>query len=185
MPVWKQRRSSTINMICGQPNCYSNCHLDYTSNIPRDLNGFFEGLSLCDKCNHSLWNHHRCHTIWEQGTITQAPVDQDMKEWDSTKDRTGKEAMLVKVREKVLHSLNQITNDATNDLALQVERYARLSLSGSFSAQVDSAVKLLEKSYTGLLAKGVGQDHLQRVDESLVSMRRKLKILQMARGGES
>ena len=185
MPVWKQRQSSTINMICCQTNCYSNCHLNYTSDIPHDLNGFFEGLGLCDKCDHGLWNHHRCHAIWEQGTTTQAPVDQDMKEWDSTKDRTGKEAILVKVREKVLHSLDQITNDATNDLARQVERYARLSLTGSFSAQVDSAVKLLEQSYTGLLAKGIGQDHLQRVDESLANMRRKLKILQMARGGES
>ena len=181
MPVWKQRRSTTINMICGQANCYSNCHLDYASNIPHDLNGFFEGLGLCDKCDHSLWNHHRCYAIWEQGTNTQAPVDQHMKEWDSAKGRTEKQAILLAVREQVLHGLDHIISDATSDLALQVERYAHLSLSGSFSAQVGSAVRLLEQYYTGLLQKGVGQDHLQRVDESLVNVRRKLVILQMAR----
>ena len=179
MPVWKQRRSTTINMICGQANCYSNCHLDYTSNIPHDLNGFFKGLGLCDKCDHSLWNHHRSHAIWEQGTNT--PVDQNTEEWDLAKDRTEKKAVLVAVREKVVHGFDQIISGATSDLGRQVERYAHLSLSGSFSAQVGSAVRLLEQNYTGLLEKGVGQDHLQRVEESLVNMRRKLKILQMAR----
>ena len=132
---------------------------------------------MCDKCDHSLRNHHRCHAIWEQGTTTQVPVDQNTKEWDSAKDRTEKKAILVAIREKVL---DQIIGGATNDLARQVERYAHLSLSGSFSAQVGSAVRLLEQNYIGLLEKGVDQDHLQWVEESLFNMRRKLKILQMA-----
>jgi len=166
-------------MICGQSDCYSNCHIDYTSNIPHDLNGFFE--DSCDKCKHNLWNHHRCHAIWEKVTSTQASVDQDMKEWDSANDGTKKTAILLAMREKVLHDLDQITNGATNDLARQVERYSRLSLSGRFTSQVDSAVRLLEQNYIGLEQKGVSQDHLQRVKGSLDSMKRKLGILNMAK----
>ncbi len=163
MAVWKQRRSSTFNMICGQADCYSNCHIDYKSNISHDLNGFFE--EFCDKCNHSLWNHHRCRAEWEKVMNTQASVDQSMREWEAAKDGTEKRTILVAIREKVLHDLDQIINGATKDLAQQVERYAHLSLSGSFSAQVGSAVRL---------------DHLHRVKESLGNMKRKLEILDLA-----
>ena len=174
----KQRRSSTFNMICGQADCYSNCHIDYKSNIPRDLNGFFEGS--CDKCNHSLWNHHRCRAEWEKVINTQTSVDQSMKEWEAAKDGTEKTTILVAVRDKVLHDLDQIINGATNDLAQQVGRYACLSLSGSFSAQVGCVVRRLEQNYIGLEKKGVGRDHLQRVKRSLDNMTRKLHILNIA-----
>jgi len=163
-------------VICGQSDCYSNCHIDYTSNISHGLNGFF--TASCDECNHSPWNHHQCEAIWKQETYTQAP--DDLKEWESAKDGTEKMAILLAVQKKVLHDLDQIISGATNDLAVQVERYARLSLSGRFSTQVESAVRLLEQNYMGLVSKGVGQDHLQRVKASLDDMGRKLEILYMA-----
>ena len=165
-------------MICGQAGCYSNCHIDYKSNISHDLNGFFE--ETCDKCDHSLWYHYRCRAEWEKVMNTQTSVDQSMKEWEAAKDATEKTTILVAVREKVLHDLDQIINGATNDLAQQVERYAYLSLSGSFSSQVGCAVRLLEQNYIGLEKKPVGQDHLQRVKESLDNMRRKLDVLNIA-----
>ena len=175
MAVWKQQRSTTINMICGQVNCYSNCHIDYESNTPHDLNGFFE--DLCNKCNHSLWDHHRCPSKWEQVRNTQAPIDQEMKEWKTAKDGTEKTAILVAVSEKVLRDLDQIISGATNALEKGVERYPLLPLSGSFSAQVGSAVKLLEQKYIVLEEKGVNKDHLQRVEESLSCMKRKLELV--------
>lgn len=110
----------------------------------------------------------------------QASVDQSMREWVAAKDGTEKRTILVAVREKVVHDLDQIIDGATKDLAQQVERYAHLSLSGSFSAQVGSAVRLLEQNYIGLEKKGVGQDHLHRVQESLGNMKRKLEILNIA-----
>ena len=162
-------------MICGQSDCYSNCHIDYTSNTSHDQNGFF--AVSCDKCNHSAWNHHRCEAIWKQEAITQAPGD--LKEWDSVKDGTEKMAILLAVQKKVLHDLDQMTSSATDDLAGQVERFAHLSLSGGFSTRVESAVRLLEYWYLFLKSEDVGQDHLQRVTESLDNMRRKREILQM------
>ena len=111
---------------------------------------------------------------------TQASVDQSMREWEAAKDGTEKRMILVAVREKVVHDLDQIIDGATKDLAQQVERYAHLSLSGSFSAQVGSAVRLLEQNYIGLEKKGVSQDHLHRVQESLANMKRKLEVLNIA-----
>jgi hypothetical protein len=175
MAVWKMQRSPTINMICGQANCHSNCYNDYKSNIQYNLNGPFD--NLCDKCNHNLWNHHHCRAKWEQVMNTQSSVDQGMKEWEAAKDEMEKTAILVAVREKVLHDFDQMINQATSDLAQHVERYTPLSLSGSFSEQVGRALRLLEQNYIGLEKKGIGQDHLQRVKKSLRTMRRKLELL--------
>jgi len=179
MAVWRQKHSPTTNMICGQVNCYSNCDIDYESNIPLDLKGFFGGL--CNTCNHSLWNHHRCRSKWEKVSNMQVSVDQGMKEWEAAKDAKERTAIFAAVREKVLRDLNQIINSATGELIQLVERYGRLSLSGSFSAQVDSAVRLLEQHYTGLGNKSVDQDQLQRVKVSLDHMRRKLTLLNDAK----
>ena len=111
----------------------------------------------------------------------QVPVDQEMKKWEMVKDGTEKTAILVAVREKVLHELDQIIDDATNDLERQVERYTHIPLPGSFSAQVGSAVKLLEENYIALEERGVNQDHLQRVKKSLSHMKRKLQLLNASR----
>jgi len=180
MAVWRQQHSSTTNMICGQVNCYSNCDIDYEPKIPLDLKGFFEGL--CDMCNHSLWNHHHCRAKWEKVSHMKVSGDQGMKEWEAAKDGKERTAILAAVREKVLRDLDQIIKSATSELVQLVERYARLSLSGSFSAQVGSVVRLLEEQrYTCLESKSVGQDQLQRVKVSLDHMKRKLALLNDAR----
>ena len=100
-----------------------------------------------------------------------------MKDWEAAKDSTERTAILKTVREKVLRELNQIINSATTDLAQLVERYSRLSLSGSFAAQVNSAVRLLKQHYIALEEKGLDQDQLQRVKVSLDHMQRKLELL--------
>jgi len=167
-------------MICGQTNCYSNCDIDYKLNIPLDLKGRFSGS--CDRCNHSLWDHHRCCAKWEQVIDTRVLIDQKVKrKWVAAKNGKRKMAVLITFREKVLRDLNQIINGATNDLAQQVERYTLLALSGSFSAQVGNAVRLLEQHYMALEKKGVGADQLQKVKESLDHMTRKLELLNNAK----
>ena len=178
--VWKLQESPTNNMICGQTTCYSNCEIDYKSNIPLDLKGRFKGL--CNKCHHSLWDHHRCRSKWGQVPDRQVLIDQDVKrKWEAAKDEKGKTAVLSTFRDKVQRNLNQVINGATNDLAKHVERYTRLSLSGNFSAQVGSVVKLLEQNYATLETKGVGIDQLQKVKESLDHMKRKLELLNSAK----
>jgi len=131
---WKLQESLTTNVVRGKANCYSNCHIDYKSNISLDLNGRFRGS--CDKCNHDLWSHHRRRAIRVHVIDTQVLIDDNMKrKWESAKDGKEKIAVLVKLHAKVLDDLNQVINRTTSDLAQLVERYARLSLSGDLSAQ--------------------------------------------------
>lgn len=178
--VWKLQHSSTNNMICGQTNCYSNCEIDYKFDVPLDMKGRFKGS--CNKCKHSLWDHHRCHSTWGQVADTQVLIDQDVKrKWAAAKDGKAKMAVLNAFRERVLRHLNQIINGATSDLARHVERYTLLSLSGNFSAQVHSVVRLLEQNYMTLETKGVDSDQLQKVKESLEHMKRKLELLNDAK----
>ena len=166
-------------MICTQANCYSNCHIGYKANIPLDLKGRSRGL--CDKCNHSLWDHHRGRAKWEQVMTTQVLIGQDMKKWEAAKEGTKKMARLVSIREKVLRDLHQSIESSTKDLAQWVERHARLSLSGNFLAQVGSTVRLLQQTYIALETKGVSTDHLQKVKESYDHMRRKLELLNISK----
>jgi len=180
LAVWKQQRTSTNNLLCGQINCYSNCQIDYKTNIPLDLRGFFGGS--CRKCNHSLWNHHRCYSKWQKVIDTQVSIDQNMKtKWEAAKDGRERTAALVVASEKVLNDLDQVINRAINNLAQLVGRYSRLSLSGSFATQVSSTVRLLEQNYIALEGNGVGHDQLQRVKDSLDHMKRKLELLKNAK----
>ena len=107
-------------------------------------------------------------------------VDQNMKRrWEAARDGKGKEAAaaLLEVSGKMVRDLNDDINHAASDLERLVERYADLSLSGNFSAQVDSTVRLLEQNYTVLEKKGVSEDQLNKVERSLDHMKRKLAFL--------
>jgi hypothetical protein len=180
MLVWQQKHTSTSNMICGQSGCYSNCRTDYKTDIPLDLKGFFG--RQCDRCNHNLSHHHRSNSKWEQVLDKQVSVNQDMKKrWEAAKDEKEKAAALLAASNKVLNDLNQVVSRATTQLAQLAERYARLSLSGSFSAKVGSAVRLLEQHYRHLERKGISEDHLQKVKASLDYMKKKLEFLTTAK----
>jgi len=88
-----------------------------------------------------------------------------------------KTAALIAVNEMVLHDLNQSINRATNNLAPLLEQYAYLSLTGSFSVQMESAVDLLEQKYIMMEQAGVSQDELEKVKKSLDQMNRVLEPL--------
>ena len=102
--------------------------------------------------------------------------------YEAAKDGKEKTAALVEASERILHDLNRIISCATSEMEQLVEQYAKLSLSGSFSAQVGSAVRLLEQNYAALEQKDVGPEQLQRVKRSMDHMKRKLDLLSTTRG---
>ena len=95
------------------------------------------------------------------------------KKWDEAKDGKERTAALIAVNEMVLHGLKQVSGCATGDLVQLVERYIRLSLVGSCSAQVRSAME--QESMK--LARIDGISTPERVTESLDHMKRELKPL--------
>ena len=108
----------------------------------------------------------------------QVLIDEDMKKkWDEAKDGKETTATLIAVNEMILHHLKQVANCSTGDLVQLVAQYAELSLAGSCSAQVRSAIRVLERKYIAMKEKRIGQDELQKVKESLDHMKRKLEFL--------
>jgi len=103
------------------------------------------------------------------------------RKYKAAKNGEEKTAVLVGASEKVLRDLNLVISRATSTLEQLAEQYANLSLSGSFSAQVGSAVRLLEQHYASLEKKGVDPEQLQKVKQSLDHMKRKLGLLNVAR----
>jgi homoserine acetyltransferase len=105
---------------------------------------------------------------------TQVLVDEGMrKKWDKAKRGKDTTAALIAINEMLLHDVNRAIR---GDLVELVEQYARLSLVGSCSAQVRSAISYLELQCRSLEAKGY-QVLLERVNERLGHMKRKLELL--------
>jgi hypothetical protein len=183
--VWKQKQTTTHNTLCSQPGCYSNCHMECTLNFtldPKGLTGCWAMTgNTCNQCHHSIDDHHHYCVMWQEEEDKQFSVDQAMKKkFDDAKDGKEKTEAAIKMGEQALRDLNQVIDNATNELAQLASDYAGLSLSGSFSAQMEKAVRLLKQSYTGMEEKGVGQDQLQKVKESLDQMQKKLDLLKKA-----
>ena len=120
--------------------------------------------------------------MWDKIIDKQVSVDQGMKKmWEAARDGKEKSAAFLAASGKVLCDLNDVISRATNELEQLVDQYSELSLSGSFSAQVGSAVRLLEQNYAGLEKKGVDQDQRQKVKRSLDHMKKKLALLNTAK----
>ena len=181
--IRKLHSSSTNNLVCGQANCYSNCDIDYEYNIPLDLDGCNQGL--CGECNHDLRDHHRCRATWRSETNVQVLFGDDFKrQWRSAIGKTGKRKVLATLRAKVLGDLTEANNHATSELAQLaqlVERYDRLSLSGSFLTQVDNTIKLLDQKHALLIGKReVSQDQLREVEKGLYHIKKKRELFNTA-----
>jgi len=108
----------------------------------------------------------------------QVLVNQDIKKkWETAKDEKEKTAALIAVNEMVLYDLKQDIRRLSNDLASLVEQYASLSLTESFSVQMESTVKLLEQKYAVWEDAGFGQGELEMVKKSLDQMKSELELL--------
>jgi IS1 family transposase len=108
----------------------------------------------------------------------QVLVGEDIKKkWDEAKNGKETAAALIAVNEMVLHDLNQVINRATGDLTHLAERYSRLSLAGSCSDQMRSAVRFLEQQHMAMKRNRTAQEKVENVKESLRHMKRKLELL--------
>jgi len=79
-----------------------------------------------------------------------------------------------------LDALTQSIGYQTKKLADYAADYAKLSLSGSFSAQVEKAINLLAQKFKSMQEGGVDKEQLDKVETSLEVMRKKLDVLKKA-----
>ena len=128
----------------------------------------------CKRCNHRFQDHHHFDVKWVQ--ISDNSDLAINERWQTARD-DEKNEVLRTISRQALDGCNQRIDDATQHLAQLAEEYSRLSLSGSFSAQVEKAVKLLKLRYEAMEQNGVSGDHLRKVKESLDLMEKKLELL--------
>ena len=101
-------------------------------------------------------------------------VDEDMKKkWDEAEDEKETITTITAINEMVLHELNQAIDYAMSDLAQLVERFDRLSLAGSYSAQMRTLVRFLE----GMEKRTAEREEWENVKESLDHVKRRLELL--------
>lgn len=119
------------------------------------------------------WGSEQQPTTAQESAIQVLLYEDKKRRWNEEKDGKETTTTLIAVNEMILYELNQAINHAMDDLVQLVERYDRLSLVGSCSAQVRSAVRFLE----AMGEIDIGQDELANVKKSLEHLKRKLELL--------
>ena len=108
-------------------------------------------------------------------------VDDNMrKQWEAAKDDKERADALCATSKSALEDLSRTIDEAMDELAQSAEEYARLALSGSFSAPLEKAIWLLEQRCKGMEEKGVGMELLTKVRTSLEHMKGRLALLRKA-----
>jgi DNA-directed RNA polymerase subunit L len=186
-PVWTQQPTTEHNALCNRTKCYNNCHEDCWLDFSLDPTGLKGCIMMdgetetCLQCDHPLQDHQHYRVKWVETVDKQVAVNPEMqKRWENAKDDKEKNEVLLASYEEALNGCNQHIDEATQGLARLAEDYSYLSLSGSFSAQVEKAVRLLQQSYKGMESKGVDEEQLQKMREALDVMKKKLSVLKEA-----
>ncbi len=174
--VWKQQPASTLNYLCNTPDCHSTCGVEHS--LVGVVLLFPMQLSLCSKCNHPHLSHFHLRSTWKQVHEAQLSVDDSMRrQWKAAQNKKERTQALIATSESALGDLSGIIDEAMDELARLAEEYARLSLSGSFSAPLEKAIWLLEQQCRGMEEKGVDPEMLGKVRGRLGEMRRRLDLL--------
>ena len=166
---WEKRPANRDNYLCSEPGCHSTC----------DANPFvawFQRLfrGQCAKCAHPHRSHSHTHHEWVKVTGQETLVDEGMKkEWETAKAEKDSAEEIIATKEKALGELNRIIHNDMDELARLVDRYAGLSLSESFSAHVEKAIRLYRDMEEKELNKGQSTG-------SLDLMKKKLELLKQA-----
>ncbi|KAK0429728.1 hypothetical protein EV421DRAFT_1946432 [Armillaria borealis] len=185
---WYQKSTDRHNIICSVPDCYSNCHigcsLDFILGPDELRNCIFmseSGGVRCQERKHGR-EFHRCfNSIWAIRGVFEVKVNQEAKAKFENAQNAKKRAEELKnqIKDKKAMLQDRIKN-ATEELGRLVERYPKLSLSGSFAGQVETAAKMLEQNLEGMRESGAARETIDKVEASLDSMREKLEVLKEA-----
>lgn len=136
---------------------------------------------MCTRCNHSLWKHSHYRVLWEHVPDSQVTIDEGMKKkWEDAKDEKERNELALADMQRTLDGFTKSIDDHTAKLADYTADYANLSLSGSFSAQVEKAINLLEQKLQSMREGGVDNEQLEKVEDSMEVMKTKLQVLKLA-----
>ena len=118
--------------------------------------------------------------MWAKECVEQASVDEGIQKWEAAKAEKEGTELLIATYERELGDLNDAMDGTVGHLARLVEDYAPLSISGPFSAHMEKTILLLEQRYKDMEQKGVSKERLEKIQDSLELMIRKLELVTKA-----
>ena len=142
---------------------------------------FFGYAYECRVCKHALSDHRHYNSRWAQEEQEQTTVDSEAKmQFDAAKsDKAAADILLQRIVSDQKKLQKQIS-DTTAELCELADRYAELSLSGSFLGQVEKAVKMLEQNLEAMQTRGASKETIAGVEQTLTKMKGRCEVLRTA-----
>ena len=184
----KQVDKSYHSTLCCEPNCYRNCHercgliFSLDPNVLKRCVAIKQLKTKCSICGHERDSHRHYNALWEE-------VEEDEKVVDEEARKKYGEAQNVVQRKEVLRELCQVSiddfarevDDITREIGKLAEEYGNLSLSGSFSSQVEKSIEVLNLNIDAMKTDGSDPEMIAKLEKGKVHLAEKLGVLREAR----
>ncbi|KAJ7048353.1 hypothetical protein C8F01DRAFT_117971 [Mycena amicta] len=192
--IWKHVPTDYNNTLCAARGCYSICHehcsLDFSLD-PAVLRGcramgllpriFRFVQAKCTVCDHPMEQHGHWGAVWKQHDETQITVDDGMKaKWQSAKEGKAKREAALQAMRQALADIDRVVERNMVKLADLAEEHGKMSLSGSFSAQLERGIMLLEMHLTSLRESNTDSEQMKRLEANVAELKRRLDVLKEA-----
>ncbi|KAJ3714039.1 hypothetical protein C8R42DRAFT_726546 [Lentinula raphanica] len=194
-PFYEHESTAPVhNTLCISGQCFSNCHTNCTVGFTMDretlarLCASFDetpGVALLDRickdCGHPAKDHQHYQARWAKKIKTDTIIDPEIKaRYDAAKTESGKITILMEQAQKEIDALEKDIVDCEKELGDLCERFAKLSLSGSFIGYIASAIALLKMRQETLKKEGTDVEAMERMAQRIERLEKKRKVLEEA-----
>ena len=185
--IWVREKTNRHNTLCSAPNCYGNCHVECNLQFSTDPEKFLNcaailGGEVCRVCEHKYDTHRHYNELWKQEDHTQLQIDHEAeRKFNAAKqDNVQKEAMLANM-DQAIRGYESNMQAALASVRNLTESYSKLALSGTFTGQFKSAIKMLKEQLEAFINNNADRRTVEMVQESLKIMQDRLDIMQKAK----
>ena len=184
--IWVQEKTNRHNTLCSAPNCYGNCHIEcklkFSTDPEKFLNcGAIRGGTVCRQCGHKYDAHRHYNAVWKQQDHTQRQIDYAAQgKYNAARQDNDQKKNMMTEMDRAIRDYESKMQAALASVRKLTESYSKLALSGSFTGQFKSAIKMLKEQQEALLNNNADRRTLEIVEESLKFMENKLDIMQKA-----
>ncbi|KAG8691306.1 hypothetical protein FRC11_005053 [Ceratobasidium sp. 423] len=191
-PFWDRQTTARHNTLCILPGCHGVCHetcgLDFLLDVAalgRDCAAFSGRQnrsnplkSVCNNCSHTAESHRHYNDKWVFRNKEMSPDTKQKLEAAQTLEESLTAAKAV--AQKELDAIAADMATAQETIRNLVDQYNVISLSKNFAGHIQSAISMLEYRKKDLESKPNTKpdSEVDLIEESLVKLREKLKIIQ-------
>ena len=180
--------------VCMELGCHTNCwhppgHFPFQLILPpgnttyeKVVNGLRGRFIGCGVCRHPYGGHQTGAQRWQEVYGTETRTDEETKrKFDRAANGAERKRVMRETVEQRLAAVQDDIAGATASVSALVEGYAGLSLSGSFTSHIHTAIKLLNVNLESLRHDTAPRETVEQMEQSIAALEEKLAVLQTAR----